>query len=225
MRVAAVREERATGMGTRPLAGMIESSPNVTGVAVDITSVTAANASLDKDVTMRSRIICAIAVSLLIPPGTVLSADTVAKSSRSSLSRPAVLKNVELANGGVLNGQLVDTAGNPVVAVTVSLMFRETVLNVTTDGNGRFAVGHLKGGVCIIKVDDASYACRLWHQGTAPPDSIDSIAVVQDDNIVRGNRDGRKKLHRLTNEQCGGLFLAALTGTALALALTQDDAS
>ena len=175
---------------------------------------------------MRSRIICAIAVSLLIPPGTVLSADTVAKSTRSRVSQPPVLKNVELASGGVLNGQLVDTAGNPVVAVTVSLMLGETVLNVRTDRNGRFAVGPLKGGVCIIGVDDASYACRLWHEGTAPPNSIDSIAVVQDgNNIVRGNKGGRKKLHRLTHEQCGGLFLAALTGTALALALTQDDAS
>ncbi len=222
MRVTAVRKERLTARDRRLLGRMIESSPHVTRVAVDITSVTPAIASPDKDVTMRSRFICAIAVSLLIPPGTLLSADTVATSSESSSSAPLTLKNVELATGGVLNGQLIDTAGNPMVAVTVSLMMGDTVLKVTTDMNGRFAVGHLKGGTCIIGVDDASYACRLWHEGTAPPNAIDSIAVVQDRNIVRGNGHGRKRLLPLTHNQCGGLFIAALGGTALAIALTRN---
>ncbi|HIE96898.1 MAG TPA: hypothetical protein EYQ63_07755 [Fuerstia sp.] len=222
MRATAVREERLTGQDRQLLGRMIERSPHPTRVAVDITSVTPANVSLDKDVTMRSRFICAIAVSLLISPGAVLGADTSAKSSGSRVSEPPALKNVELARGGILHGQLVDIAGNPVVAVTVSVTSGDTVLQITTDKNGRFAIGHLKGGVCIIKVDDASYACRLWHEGTAPPNSIDSIAVVQDGKIVRGNRHGRKKLHRLTHEQRGGLFLGALTGTVLALALTQD---
>ncbi len=173
---------------------------------------------------MRSRFTCAIAVSLLISPSALLGAETVAKPSESRVSERPTLKNVELARGGILYGQLVDIAGNPVAAVTVSVTSGDTALKVTTDKNGRFAAGHLKGGVCIIQVNEESYACRLWRQGTAPPNAIDSIAVVQDSNTVRGqhNKRSRKRLHRLTTEQHYGLFISALGGTALALALTQD---
>ena len=171
---------------------------------------------------MRSSLTCAIAVSLLIPPGTLLGADAEAKSS--AVAVPPTLKDVELRVGGVLNGQLVDAAGNPVAAATLSIISGDAENKITTNKNGRFSVGPLKGGLCVIKVDKASYACRLWHHGTAPPNAIDSIAVVQEGDVARGqhNCPPRKRLHRLTSEQCGALFLAGLTGTALALALTQD---
>ncbi|MDG1896439.1 MAG: carboxypeptidase-like regulatory domain-containing protein [Fuerstiella sp.] len=171
---------------------------------------------------MRSSLIFAIAVSLLMPQGTLLAADTVTKSSTAAV--PPRLKDVELGVGGVLNGQLVDAAGNPVGAVAVSVILGDTEIKVVTDRAGRFAVSHLKGGLCVIKIDDASYACRLWHRGTAPPNAIDSIAVVQEGNVARGQQNcpPRKRLHRLTSEQCGALFLTGLTGTAIALALTQD---
>ena len=171
---------------------------------------------------MRSSLICVIAVSLLIPSGTLLGADAVTKSS--AVAVPPKLKDVELRVGGVLNGQLVDTAGNPVLAATVSVVAGDKEIKIVTNRTGRFAVSPLNGGLCVIKVDDASYACRLWHHGTAPPNAIDSIAVVQEGDVARGqhNCPPRKRLHRLTSEQCGALFLAGLTGTALALALTQD---
>jgi hypothetical protein len=171
---------------------------------------------------MRSSLISVIAVSLLIPSGTLLGAEAMAKPS--AVAVPPALKHVELGVGGVLNGQLVDTAGNPVVAVTLSVISGDTEIKITTNRNGRFSVGHLKGGLCVIKVDDASYGCRLWHHGTAPPNAIDSIAMVQEGDVARGqhNFPPRKRLHRLTTERCGALFLAGLTGTALALALTQD---
>ncbi|MCP4175557.1 MAG: hypothetical protein GY758_32830 [Fuerstiella sp.] len=224
MHVATVREERLAGQDRQLLGRMIEPSPHPTTFPVDITTVTPDNVSLDKDVTMRSRFTCAIAASLLILPSAVLGVDAAAKSSGPDVSAPPTLKNVELATGGVLHGQLVDIAGNPVVAVTVSVTSGDTVLRITTDKNGRFAAGHLKGGVCVIQVNEASYACRLWHQGTAPPNAIDTIAVVQDGNTVRGqhSKRSRKRLYRLTTEQHYGLFISALGGTALALALTQD---
>lgn len=170
---------------------------------------------------MRFSLTCAIVVSLLIPPGTLSGADAEAKSSAAAV--PPALKDVELRVGGVLNGQLVDAAGNP-VAATLSIISGDAENKITTNRNGRFSVGPMKGGLCVIKVGDASYACRLWHNGTAPPNAIDSIAVVQEGNVARGqhNCPPRKRLHRLTSEQCGALFLAGLTGTALALALTQD---
>jgi hypothetical protein len=202
--------------------GISEPYPHATWVVVDTTGVIPIKVSLDKDVTMRSSLICVIAVPLLIPPGTLLGADTVVKSFAAAV--PPALKDVELGVGGVLNGQLVDTAGNPVVAVTLSVISGDTEIKITTNKHGRFSVGHLKGGFCVIKVDDASYGCRLWHQGTAPPNAIDSIAMVQEGDVARGqhNFPPRKRLHRLTSEQRGALFLAGFTGTALALALTQD---
>ena len=222
MSVTPFREEWTRGDEACLFGGNSDSCPHGTTVSVDTTSVTAAKVSFDKDVTMRSSFICAVAVSLVVPVGTLPGAENVTKSVGGNAA--PTLKDVELGAGGVLNGQLIDTAGNPAAAVTLSVVSADTQIKLTTNKAGRFAVGCLKGGLCIIKLDDATYACRLWHHGTAPPNSIDSIALVQEGDVTRGqhNCPPRMRLHCLSKEQCGALFLGGLTGTALALALTQD---
>ena len=177
---------------------------------------------------MRFSIHLVTAISLLCSPATLSGVDAVVNSAGTSAA-PAALKNVQLKPGGILHGQLVDSGGKPVVAAGLLVIFGDTSLQVTTDQLGRFATRHHRGGVCVLKVGEETFACRLWQPGTAPPSAIDSIAVVQSEPVVRGQQycpDGncppQKRLHRLTPDQCRGLFLAALGGTALALALTQD---
>ncbi|MDG1895797.1 MAG: carboxypeptidase-like regulatory domain-containing protein [Fuerstiella sp.] len=173
---------------------------------------------------MRTVISWVLLTALLVSPSASF-AD--ASGVQANSAERVELSNVELAKGEVLNGQLVNNAGQPLAGVAVTLQIAKSSHQVVTDKAGRFAVAGLRGGQCIITIGDKTFACRLWTNGTAPPRSLKSIALVNskgEDTLVRG-QGLSNRIRSLTRSQQIALGALVIGGTALAVALAQNDAS
>lgn len=143
-------------------------------------------------------------------------------------NRTPVLKNVELTPAFSLPGQFVNSEAAPVAGVEVTVLTSSGKTLVVTDQQGRFEVPGLKGGQCLLKIEDQTYACRLWVNGTAPPGSMKSIAIVQDDKpLIRGqSRFSRAaRLGRVNGGQKVALGLLIAGGTTVAIVASETDGS
>lgn len=171
---------------------------------------------------MRTVVTRILLAALLVSPAT---SQADAPLLRANAVERVELRNVELATRQILNGRFVNNAGQPLFGVVITIQVAKDVYKVVTDKTGRFSVSGLRGGQCIIVIGDETFACRLWANGTAPPMSLKSIALVDstgDDTVVRGQgvRDG---IRSLTQSQKIGLGVFAVAGTVLGFALAQDD--
>lgn len=135
-------------------------------------------------------------------------------------NRPAGLMDVELRDGGVLFGQVVDQQGVPLADVSVTLLNGEQKLAETqTDARGVFAFQRLRGGVCQVTAAEGIGAYRVWAPGTAPPSAEPGALLVAGTDLVRGNMGaalndcGCWMRYHLSNP----LVLAGLTATAIAV--------
>jgi hypothetical protein len=147
---------------------------------------------------------------------------------KAPAARP-IIRDVELAHGGLLIGRLLDANGRPLSNAEVALVSGETTLAETrSDPEGVFAVSGLRGGVHQIVTPDTAQVCRLWANGTAPPRTASSVDVVAAEDVVRGqygpppgNRLWKKAKVWATNPfVIGGVVAAAV---AIPVALADDD--
>ena len=100
---------------------------------------------------------------------------------------PPVVTDVQLRDGGVLVGQLVDAQGAPVRAMPVSLRQNDReVASTLTDESGYYTVSNLQGGIYQVASPNGSAAYRLWSPGTAPPAAQQGALLVVGDEVVRG---------------------------------------
>jgi len=138
--------------------------------------------------TMRRLIKSALLFSLLASPlvsGVVASEFPSAEASDSARVQ---LRNVELTASGALQGQYLSEAGLPVAESEIVVTTQQSEQTVLTDAAGKFSVEGLQGGRAIIRAEQEVFACQLWTQGTAPPKSIKSIALVNSNGeVLRGN--------------------------------------
>lgn len=169
------------------------------------------------------RVLTALAVAGLMIP----VAPTFAREN--SPVDPPLVRDVELAYGGLLVGRLIDPSGRPIANAPVSVLSAgKSLVTMQTDDAGVFAVAKLRGGVHEITTTDSVQLCRLWVQGTAPPGAPQSIDVVSPGDIIRGqygpppgNRLIRKAKVWATNPFIvGGVVAAAV---AIPVALSDDD--
>jgi len=99
------------------------------------------------------------------------------------------MKDVALQADGVLKGQVIDAAGQPIGQVTVWVQMNgQWVGTAVTDNAGAFAVTNLRGGVALLLVEDHAAAIRAWSPGTAPPEAAEQALVVSRPNLIRGQR-------------------------------------
>lgn len=185
---------------------------------------------------MRHLIASALSLSLLISPITLQAGESgptpIQKPSQSAVK----LKNVELTEQGDLQGQYLNSAGQPVVGVTVKVTIGKEDQKVETDDRGRFSIRTQQGGRAVIQIGKETFACQLWQNGTAPPKSISSVAIVaSNDDVVRGNMihnlNPIHHLHHLnpvrllalSGKQLIGLGLIAGGVTAIAVSANDDD--
>ena len=145
------------------------------------------------------------------------------------------LKQVELTEQGELIGQYLNQVGQPVPESEINVVVGKQSQRVVTDEQGRFVVSGLHGGRCVIQAGDEHFACQLWVHGTAPPNAIETVAIVKTDaSVARGqfgplNRFSgmggglRNRLASLTTPQKVGLGILVAGGTAIAIAVAQDD--
>ena len=95
--------------------------------------------------------------------------------------------DVALGAGGLLNGTVLNTAALPVAGVAVSVLHEDKVVAKSmSNEKGEFTVTGLRNGVHVIKVGTAQQRVRLWSADAAPPAAVENIAVVVNDDVVRG---------------------------------------
>jgi len=124
---------------------------------------------------------------------------------------PAVV-DIELADGGVLHGQVVDLQKGGVAGVPVSLLAqdREVARTATTE-NGQFTIPGLRGGVYRVAAGkEAQGLFRIWSARTAPP-AAQKKAIVYTQNCCAGGGGTLKML--LSNP----IIVAGLVATAIAV--------
>lgn len=154
--------------------------------------------------------------------------------AQSSGVTPETLKNVELTSEGTLQGQLVTDSGVSVAQAPVKLTIKGQVWSAVTDSSGRFEISDVRGGRGLLQVGEDYFPCQLWTAGTAPPNSIRSVGLVQSGGSqVRGQNLGQRTYVATRNRILGmsgkqlvvaGLVIAGVT-VGIAAAASDDDAS
>lgn len=177
---------------------------------------------------MRTIVTWVLSVCLVASPQASLavSADASEAGQKANGQR-LKLKNIELSPGGVLRGQYVNSVGTPqqgqVVVATIGSEQHELV----TDRDGRFEIGNLSGGRCVLDVGGEVFACQVWANGTAPPKSLKSIAVVQTSKSeVRANPIFPTTVAPLTSLSTSGkvaLGLLIISGATIAIVEASDE--
>jgi hypothetical protein len=120
---------------------------------------------------------------------------------------PAVI-DVEMADGGVLHGQVVDLQGGNATGIPVSARSQDKeITRTTTAKDGRFKVQGLRGGVYQVAAGEGQGVYRLWTAKAAPP-SAQKNAIVFTQGILGG---GPKML--LANP----IIVAGVVATAVAV--------
>ena len=142
-----------------------------------------------------------------------LVAGVVISLPQLALADPGVaIKDVALQAKGTLKGHVVDSRGRPVPSRVALLQQGKTVAQSRTESTGAFSVHGLKGGVYEIRTDHGTGFYRLWSAKSAPPIASQSVLLVNNKKLVRGQL-----------VQAAGLFPAAggmLSTTAIIGAVT-----
>jgi len=166
---------------------------------------------------------------------TIAAAPTLVQAKNTNPTKPSSLqlRNVELSEDGQLHGQVLTksgVAGIGTVKVHGSKDGQTAAQAVETDEQGRFAVKGLKTGTCVFTVGDDTFACRVWNHGTAPPKSLQTIAVVPTSGVVLGQnvdpyqKPGlRGKLASMTGTQKALLVGVIAAAIIIPIALDDDD--
>lgn len=105
----------------------------------------------------------------------------------TSIQQNSQIRDVRLNDEGMLQLQLLNSQGQGLSGVDVSLLFEDrTVATGTTDKNGSLAFKGLRPGIHVAQAGAGREILRVWNHDTAPPQAINRVAIVSDEKIVRG---------------------------------------
>ena len=100
----------------------------------------------------------------------------------------APIPDLALGQGNTLAGQVVDSEGNSLSDVVVTVLSGDReVVRTKTNKEGRFAVAGLSGGAYTLVAEGSKLPCRVWSEGTAPPNAKDGLLLVSGDTVARAN--------------------------------------
>jgi len=139
--------------------------------------------------------------------------------------------DVELQQGGLLHGQLVDKQGKALATADVVLASGRSQWRTKTDQQGRFQVAGLNGNTYRIAVGQQVQLVRAWSTGTAPPKTVAGLLVVQDNGVVLGQHCAAPVCgsaiaaakHPLANPWVFGGLVAAAIAIPVAIHNSDDD--
>lgn len=165
----------------------------------------------------RSSICVALSMVMLIG-SPVLATEAVAVRSTDYL----------LGQKGVLVGSVLNQQGQPAAGLPVQVLHDGRVIaTVYSNEQGEFSVESLRNGVHTVQLGATQQPVRFWTNASAPPTAVKRMAIVVDEEVVRGQCGegcaesgcGARGLSR------GATFGLLLVGGAVAatLALTLDD--
>lgn len=97
--------------------------------------------------------------------------------------------DVTLVQQGLLKGTVLNTSAQPVIGVPVHILHGEAIVaSAVSDEEGQFSISGLRNGSHIIQVGSVQQPVRFWETTTAPPASTSHMAIVVDEEIVRGQQ-------------------------------------
>ena len=145
-------------------------------------------------------------------------------------SEPVVIRSSDylLGQEGVLAGSVVNHSGLPVAGLPVQVLHKDQVIaTAVSDERGEFAVQSLRNGQHTVKLGASQQSVRFWNNTAAPPAAMSRMAIVVDEEVVRGQcGEGCGEGFAGGNHRAWGTaFGVLLIGGAVAttLALTLDD--
>jgi hypothetical protein len=122
---------------------------------------------------------------------------------------PPAVVDIAMADGGVLQGQVVDLQGGNTTGIPVAVRAQnQEIIRTTTAKDGRFTIQGLRGGVYQVAAGEGQGVYRLWTANAAPP-SAQRNAIVFTQN--GGGGGGLKML--LANP----IVIAGVVATAIAV--------
>lgn len=193
----------------------------------------------------------AATAGLLFPPQFLMAAEaghvatdrssnTIAANVREAMQ----ITDVELQPQGTFTGQVVNAQGKPLAGAAVTLLGRKQQIKTVTDAQGWFRFTDLSGGAYRLVTGCQQQICRLWADGTAPPQSNKQMLVVfQGDQTVLGQDCGStvcgspvgnspvgggpvsRVKHALANPLVIGGIIAAAIAIPVAINNSDDDPS
>lgn len=115
-------------------------------------------------------------------------------SSRLAIQKATTsAADVALHPGGIIDGQLTNKSGEarshtPISLISVVVANRQVtvVSSTTSDKNGRFVFRSVRPGSYELRTNDGRRVVRLWAPGTAPPSAEQTVQVVEQSQVVRG---------------------------------------
>lgn len=162
--------------------------------------------------------LCGIAIVTWLIPGVSLGDPPV---SDAAIPQYRLSRDVQLDENGVLNGQLINIAGQPVANMSIVIRHRNRLLDTsTTNADGEFHLDVQKTGAYLIQVGGMQISCRCWTAIAAPPAATGDLVLMAPKRTVRGQRPFADVI---TNP----LFIGAVIATAIAIpiAVSTSDGS
>ena len=146
-------------------------------------------------------------------------------------SEPVVIRSSDylLGQEGVLAGSVVNHSGLPVAGLPVQVLHKDQVIaTAVSDERGEFAVQSLRNGQHTVKLGASQQSVRFWSNTAAPPAAMSRMAIVVDEEVVRGQCGEEGCGEGFAGGHHGGwgtAFGVLLIGGAVAttLALTLND--
>lgn len=164
------------------------------------------------------------AAAVVIQPQILLAAEANQTVVARSAAAAVAPQDVALSEGGVLTGQVVNTAGKPQAMAPVSLATGgKEIARVATDNEGQFRVASLQGGVYQVSTSGNSGVYRFWAPRTAPPSSLNGLNMVTGDSVVRGQMGGGPLASAGQWIAEHPIITAGVIAAAIAIPLALDD--
>ena len=170
----------------------------------------------------RVSIVALASLGVILPQMAYATGPVAGSPAAATSSGELVARDVQLDQGGVLRGQVLDAQASPVADARVTVAHQNgLVRQTTTDQQGRFAVEGLKVGVCQVATAEQVAVYRLWTPEIAPPAAKPGVLLVQDGTLVRAALGpGRPSVLGFLSSPWA---LGAIVATAIAIPLAMND--
>ena len=166
---------------------------------------------------IRSSVCVALSMVMLVG-SPVLAAEAVAVRSA----------DYTLGQKGVLVGTVLNQQGQPAAGLPVQVLHDGRVIATAySNEQGEFSVESLRNGIHTVQLGETQHPVRFWSNASAPPTAANRMAIVVDEEVVRGQcgegcGEGGCRPRGLTwGTACGVLLIGG--AVAATLALTLDD--
>ncbi|MGE0759153.1 MAG: hypothetical protein AB7F89_26770 [Pirellulaceae bacterium] len=173
-----------------------------------------------KLVRITQNLCAAVATVGLLLPHTMAVGSEIRGAAPAQTAAPRIV-DVSLAEGGVLQGQVLNVSGTAQAGSEVKILRgQEVVARTTTDQQGAFSVSGIKGGVYLVSTAGSTGVVRAWAPRTAPPSAVQGILLVPDNEAVRAQLGNGGFIN-----QYGGaaIILGGLIATVVWVAVEHND--